>query len=217
MKFVPKLLNFVQKQHRINTAEELLDSDLDDTKGTTGDKLWVYSYDVESKFQSSIGSCYTNQDRKGFTYSFFRFHEKVERSITPGFGIKRNWLLNHENAPDHTSLLVPEFVAKNMHFGLTRPYQRRWIRHFLCISISATKHWWRPISSKWTSKYVEVHKKAITLPLNGAWTWKLYHIRCTWISVKQRSHHGWSCAVVDGKHWRKTCCKSYRTETNKSI
>ena len=56
-KFVPKLLNFDQKQHRINIAKELLDSVRDDPnvlqRIITGDESWVYGYDVETKAQSS--------------------------------------------------------------------------------------------------------------------------------------------------------------------
>ncbi|KYN43894.1 hypothetical protein ALC56_01629 [Trachymyrmex septentrionalis] len=47
-KFVPKLLNFDQKQHRINIAKELLDSVRDDPnllqRVITGDESWVYGY-----------------------------------------------------------------------------------------------------------------------------------------------------------------------------
>lgn len=43
-KFVPKLLSFDQKQHRINIAKEMLDSVHDDLNN---------GYDVETKAQSS--------------------------------------------------------------------------------------------------------------------------------------------------------------------
>ncbi|KYN36545.1 hypothetical protein ALC56_09090 [Trachymyrmex septentrionalis] len=63
-KFVPKLLNFDQKQHRINIAKELLDSVRDGPnllqRVITGDESWVYGYDVETKAQSSQGSCRTS-------------------------------------------------------------------------------------------------------------------------------------------------------------
>ncbi|XP_029167437.1 protein GVQW3-like [Nylanderia fulva] len=52
-KFVPKLLNFDQKQHRINIAQEMLDSVRDYPnllqRVITGDESWVYGYDVETK------------------------------------------------------------------------------------------------------------------------------------------------------------------------
>ncbi|UYV61153.1 PGBD5 [Cordylochernes scorpioides] len=56
-KFVPKLLNCDQKQHRMNIANEMLDSVRDDLnllqRVITGDEAWVYGYDVETKAQSS--------------------------------------------------------------------------------------------------------------------------------------------------------------------
>ncbi|UYV78250.1 hypothetical protein LAZ67_16000683 [Cordylochernes scorpioides] len=56
-KFVPKLLNCDQKQHRMNIANEMLDSVRDDPnllqRAITGDEAWVYGYDVEAKAQSS--------------------------------------------------------------------------------------------------------------------------------------------------------------------
>ncbi|UYV78708.1 hypothetical protein LAZ67_16002504 [Cordylochernes scorpioides] len=56
-KFVPKLLNCDQKQHRMNIAKEMFDSVRDDPnllqRVITGDEAWVYCYDVENKAQSS--------------------------------------------------------------------------------------------------------------------------------------------------------------------
>ncbi|UYV72599.1 HELQ, partial [Cordylochernes scorpioides] len=56
-KFVPKLLNCDQKQHRMNIANEMLDFVRDDPnllqRVITGDEAWVYGYDVETKAQSS--------------------------------------------------------------------------------------------------------------------------------------------------------------------
>ncbi|UYV61748.1 K02A2.6-like [Cordylochernes scorpioides] len=56
-KFVPKLLNCDQKLHRMNIANEMLDSVRDDPnllqRVITGDEAWVYGYDVEIKAQSS--------------------------------------------------------------------------------------------------------------------------------------------------------------------
>ncbi|UYV67987.1 hypothetical protein LAZ67_5002717, partial [Cordylochernes scorpioides] len=56
-KFVPKLLNCDQKQHRMNVANEMLDSVRDDPnllqRVITGDEAWVYGYGVETKAQSS--------------------------------------------------------------------------------------------------------------------------------------------------------------------
>ena len=55
-KFVPKLLNFDQKQHRMNIAQELLNEVNDDPelikRVITSDETWVYGYDIETKVQS---------------------------------------------------------------------------------------------------------------------------------------------------------------------
>ncbi|XP_046959645.1 protein GVQW3-like [Vanessa cardui] len=56
-KFVPKLLNFEQKQRRISIVQELLNDVNNDPdllkRVITGDETWVYGYDVETKTQSS--------------------------------------------------------------------------------------------------------------------------------------------------------------------
>ncbi|UYV74999.1 hypothetical protein LAZ67_12002048 [Cordylochernes scorpioides] len=56
-KFIPKLLNCDQKQHRMNIANEMLDSVRDDPnllqRVITDDEAWVYGYDVETKALSS--------------------------------------------------------------------------------------------------------------------------------------------------------------------
>ena len=57
VKFVPKLLNFDQKNRRMSIAQELLNDVNDDPdllkRVITGDESWVYSYDIETKVQSS--------------------------------------------------------------------------------------------------------------------------------------------------------------------
>ncbi|UYV71913.1 hypothetical protein LAZ67_9001124 [Cordylochernes scorpioides] len=67
-KFVPKLLNCDQKQHRMNIANEMLDSVRDDPnllqRVITGDEAWVYGYEWKPKLNHLNGSCRTNQDRK---------------------------------------------------------------------------------------------------------------------------------------------------------
>ena len=56
-KFVPNLLIFDQKTHRMTIAQEMLNHVNDDPdllrKVITGDESWVYGYDVETKAQSS--------------------------------------------------------------------------------------------------------------------------------------------------------------------
>ena len=56
-KFVPKLLNFDQKNRRMTIAQEILNGVNEDPdflkRIITGDESWVYGYDVETKAQSS--------------------------------------------------------------------------------------------------------------------------------------------------------------------
>ena len=56
-KFVPKLLNFEQKQRRMEVAQKSLNKVNEDAELLksiiTGDETWVYGNDVETKSQSS--------------------------------------------------------------------------------------------------------------------------------------------------------------------
>ena len=56
-KIVPKLLNFEQKQRRMDIAKAMLTTFNDDPdllkKATTGDESWVSAYDIVTKAQSS--------------------------------------------------------------------------------------------------------------------------------------------------------------------
>ncbi|PNF20350.1 Mariner Mos1 transposase [Cryptotermes secundus] len=160
-KFVPKLLNFEQKQRRMEVAQESLKEVNDDAellkRVITGDETWVYGYDVETKAQSSQwkhpGSPRPKKARqvrsnvKVMLTVFFNFngivhHEflpqgqtvnkeyylKVQRRLREAIRKKRpdlwknnSWLLHHDNAPAHTSLLVREFLAKNNTVTMPQP------------------------------------------------------------------------------------------------
>lgn len=160
-KFVPKLLNFDQKQHRINIAQELLDSVRDDPnllqRVITGDESWVYGYDVETKAQSSqwklpheprpkkarqvrsnvkvlltvFFDCrgvvhyeFLPQGRtvnKEYYLQVMRNLREAIRQKRPDLWKNKNWLLHHDNAPAHASLLVREFLAKNNTTILPQP------------------------------------------------------------------------------------------------
>nr|XP_040577576.1 uncharacterized protein LOC121126305 [Lepeophtheirus salmonis] len=50
-KFLPKLLNFDQKNRRMSIAHVLLTYVNDDPGGITGDETWVYGYDIEIEAQ----------------------------------------------------------------------------------------------------------------------------------------------------------------------
>ncbi|UYV67726.1 hypothetical protein LAZ67_5001784 [Cordylochernes scorpioides] len=146
-KFVPKLLNCDQKQHRMNIANEMLDSVRDDPnllqRVITGDEAWVYGYDVETKAQSSqwkppheprpkkARQVRSNMnvlltvffDCRGVVHHEFlpegrtvnkEYYLQVMRNLReairqkrPDLWMNKNWLLHHDNAPAHTSLLPP--------------------------------------------------------------------------------------------------------------
>ena len=59
VKIVPKLLNFDQKQRRMDIAQEMLTTFNPDLlkKVITGDESWMYGYDIETKAQSSKWKC----------------------------------------------------------------------------------------------------------------------------------------------------------------
>ncbi|UYV78693.1 hypothetical protein LAZ67_16002432 [Cordylochernes scorpioides] len=177
-KFVTKLLNCDQKQHRMNIANEMLDSVRDDPnllqRVITGDEAWVYDYDVETKAQSYIISPRCKIQRKKQAQSskwklphgprpkkarqvrsnvkvlltvffdcrgvvhheFFpqgrtvnkEYYLQVMRNLReairqkhPDLWKNKNWLLNRDNAPAHTSLLVRDFLAKNNTLMMPQP------------------------------------------------------------------------------------------------
>ncbi|UYV69011.1 hypothetical protein LAZ67_6002010 [Cordylochernes scorpioides] len=110
-KFVPKLLNCDQKQHRMNIANEMLDSVRDDPnllqRVITGDEAWVYGHDVETA---------RTKTEKSTPSSVESIRQK-----RPDLWKNKNWLLHHDNAPAHTSLLVRDFLAKNNTLMMPQP------------------------------------------------------------------------------------------------
>ncbi|UYV80715.1 hypothetical protein LAZ67_19001522 [Cordylochernes scorpioides] len=161
-KFVPKLLNCDKKQHRMNIANEMLDSVRDDPnllqRVITGDEAWVYGYDVETKAQSSQWKKLPHEPRpkkarqvrsnvkvlltvffdcRGVVHHEFlpqgrtvhkEYYLQVMRNLREAIRQKRpdlwknkNWLLHHDNAPAHTSLLVRDLLAKNNTLMMPQP------------------------------------------------------------------------------------------------
>ncbi|UYV75508.1 hypothetical protein LAZ67_13000431 [Cordylochernes scorpioides] len=160
-KFVPKLLNCDQKQHRMNIANEMLDSVRDDPnllqRVITGDEAWVYGYDVETKAQSSqwklpheprpkkarqvrsnvkvllrvffdcrgvVHHEFLPQGRtvnKEYYLQVMRNLREAIRQKRPDLWKNKNWLLHHDNAPAHTSLLVRDLLAKNNTLMMPQP------------------------------------------------------------------------------------------------
>ncbi|UYV63722.1 hypothetical protein LAZ67_2005429 [Cordylochernes scorpioides] len=159
--FVPKSLNCDQKQHRMNIANEMLDSVCDDPnllqRVITGDEAWVYGYDEETKAQSSqwklpheprpkkarqvrsnvkflltvffdcrgvVHHEFLPQGRtvnKEYYLQVMRNLRKAIRQKRPDLWKNKNWLLHHDNAPAHTSLLVRDFLAKNNTLMMLQP------------------------------------------------------------------------------------------------
>ncbi|UYV84313.1 hypothetical protein LAZ67_X001823 [Cordylochernes scorpioides] len=162
-KFVPKLLNCDQKQHRINITNEMLDSVRDDPnllqRVITGDEAWVYGYDVETKAQSSqwklpheprpkkarqvrsnvkvlltvffdcrdvVHHEFLPQGRtanKEYYLQVMRNLREAIRQKRPDLWKNKNWLLHHDNAPAHTSLLVRDFLAKTNTLMMPRSHR----------------------------------------------------------------------------------------------
>ncbi|UYV68017.1 hypothetical protein LAZ67_5002806 [Cordylochernes scorpioides] len=160
-KFVPKLLNCDQKQHRMIIANEMLDSVRDDPnllqRVITGDEVWVYGYDVDTKAQSSqwklpheprpkkarrvrsnvkvlltvffdcrgvVHHEFLPQSRtvnKEYYLQVMRNFREAIRQKRPDLWKNKNWLLHHDNAPAHTSLLVRDFLAKNNTLMMPQP------------------------------------------------------------------------------------------------
>ncbi|UYV61861.1 hypothetical protein LAZ67_1006871 [Cordylochernes scorpioides] len=160
-KFVPKLLNCDQKQHRMNIANEMLDSVHDDPnllqRVITGDEAWVYGNDMETKAQSSqwklpheprpkkARQVRSNVkvlltvfvDCRGVVHHEFlpqgrtvnkEYYLQGMRNLREAIRQKcldlwenKNWLLHHDNAPAHTSLLVRDFLAKNNTLMMPQP------------------------------------------------------------------------------------------------
>ncbi|UYV75720.1 hypothetical protein LAZ67_13001110 [Cordylochernes scorpioides] len=178
-KFVPKLLNCDQKQHRMKIANEMLDSVRDDPnllqRVITGHEAWVYGYskekqawrydvygyDVETKAQSSqwklpheprpkkARQVRSNVevlltvffDCRGVVHHEFlpqgrtvnkEYYLQVMRNLRekicqkrPDLWKNKNWLLDHDNAPAHTSLLIWPPVTFSCSPKLKRPIKRR--------------------------------------------------------------------------------------------
>ncbi|UYV63992.1 hypothetical protein LAZ67_2006273 [Cordylochernes scorpioides] len=147
--------------HRMNIANEMLDSVRDDPnllqRVITGDEAWVYGYDVETKAQSSqwklpheprpkkarqvrsnvkvlltvffdcrgvVHHEFLAQGRtvnKEYYLQVMRNLREAIRQKRPDLWKNKNWLLHHDNAPAHTSLLVRDFLAKKNTLMMPQP------------------------------------------------------------------------------------------------
>ncbi|UYV63016.1 hypothetical protein LAZ67_2002856 [Cordylochernes scorpioides] len=106
-KFVPKLLNCDQKQHRMNIANEMLDSVRDDPnllqRVITGDEAGVVHHEFLPQGRTV---------NKEYYLQVLRNLREAIRQKRPDLWKNKNWLLHHDNAHAHTSLLVRDFLAK---------------------------------------------------------------------------------------------------------
>ena len=160
-KIVPKLLNFDQKQRRMDTAQQLLNDVNDDPelleRVISGDESWVYGYDIETKAQSS--QCKRPEeprpkkarqvrsnvkvlltvffDCKGVVHHEFlpkdrtvnkEYYLEGMKRLREGIRMRRpelwknkSWILHHDNAPAHSSLLVRNFLAKHKTVIMPQP------------------------------------------------------------------------------------------------
>ncbi|UYV74141.1 hypothetical protein LAZ67_11002233 [Cordylochernes scorpioides] len=115
-KFVPKLLNCDQKHHRMNIANDMLDSARDDPnllqRVITGDEAGVVHHEL------------LPQDRtvnKEYYLQVMRNLREAIRQKRPDLWKNKNWLLHYDNAPAHTSLLVRDLLAKNNTLMMPQP------------------------------------------------------------------------------------------------
>ncbi|UYV63365.1 hypothetical protein LAZ67_2003861 [Cordylochernes scorpioides] len=115
-KFVPKLLNCDQKQHRMNIANEMLDSVRDDPnllqRVITGDEAGVVHHEFLPQGRTV---------NKEYYLQVMRNLREAIRQKRPDLWKNKNWLLHHDNAPAHTSLLVRDFLAKNNTLMMPQP------------------------------------------------------------------------------------------------
>ncbi|UYV67460.1 hypothetical protein LAZ67_5000695 [Cordylochernes scorpioides] len=115
-KFVPKLLNCDQKQHRMNIANEMLDSVRDDPnllqRVITGDEAGVVHHEFLPQGRTV---------NKEYYLQIMRNLREAIRQKRPDLWKNKNWLLHHDNAPAHTSLLVRDFLAKNNTLMMPQP------------------------------------------------------------------------------------------------
>ncbi|UYV70285.1 hypothetical protein LAZ67_7002374 [Cordylochernes scorpioides] len=107
-KLVPKLLNCDQKQHRMNIAYEMLDSVRDHQnllqRDIPGDEAGVVHHEFLPQGITV---------NKEYYLQVMRNLREAIRQKRPDLWKNKNWLLHHDNAPTHTSLLVRDFLAKN--------------------------------------------------------------------------------------------------------
>ena len=107
----------------------------------TGDESWVHGYDFEASRGANIEKSTSSSAKyEGFAHCFLRLQWRgaswilaTSRTVNKEYYLEvmawlrevfrqkctelwknKSWILHHDNAPAHTSILVPEFFAKNL-------------------------------------------------------------------------------------------------------
>ena len=157
-RLLPKSLNFLEKQRRVDVSETMLSDYQNRMKNIiTGDESWIYAYDPETADQSAEyrvkgvpkpkKSRQNKSKIKVMLTVFFDYRGVVHFEYLPTgqtvnsqyyLGVMRrlrdavrrkrpelwadnSWLLHHDNAPSHTSLVVRDHFAKNSTHIIPQP------------------------------------------------------------------------------------------------
>ncbi|UYV64676.1 hypothetical protein LAZ67_3001635 [Cordylochernes scorpioides] len=112
-KFVPKLLNCDQKQHRMNIANEMLPLCPRRPKFAPEGHNWGL---VHHEFLPQGRTV-----NKEYYLQVMRNLREEIRQKCPDLWKNKNWLLHHDNAPAHTSLLVRDLLDKNNTLMMPQP------------------------------------------------------------------------------------------------
>ncbi|UYV66949.1 hypothetical protein LAZ67_4003429 [Cordylochernes scorpioides] len=102
--------------HRMNIANEMLDSVRDDPnllqRVITSDEAGVVHHEFLPQGRTV---------NKEYYLQVMRNLREAIRQKCPDLWKNKNWLLHHDNAPAHTSLLVRDFLAKNNTLMMPQP------------------------------------------------------------------------------------------------
>ncbi|UYV84670.1 hypothetical protein LAZ67_X003052 [Cordylochernes scorpioides] len=102
--------------HRMNIANEMLDSVRDEPnllqRVITGDEAGVVHHEFLPQGRTV---------NKEYYLQVMRNLREAIRQKRPDLWKNKNWLLHHDNAPAHTSLLVCDFLAKNNTLMMPQP------------------------------------------------------------------------------------------------
>ena len=116
-RFVPKYLNFLQKERRVEAAKEMLANVADDPT--------IYSSNVfllvtRRGFMNMKSKKWAKTTMNSFQRVNKEYYLAVLRSLCEAICRKRadlwadnSWIFHHDNAPSHSSLIVTVFLSKH--------------------------------------------------------------------------------------------------------